>query len=180
MKNSILIVLVLSVVFLPALVRADALTYQEAWIFHYEFALSGQYHIVGGPAVLPAPGTWKIEILSQAGDVLSTTQFQPGGATQTIQVPYQDRGYNARIVDARGATQLLIGLAGSRTCDDNGVCNADQGENADNCPTDCGTGQVAQQAAIGHQSALPGGMLLVLADILILGVVVAVDRRRRS
>jgi len=178
----------------PVLVHADDLTYKEAWVFHYRFTLTdttgkmtGSYAIDGGDATLPVPGTSRIVIVAQKGDVLSTTPFEPVTGTQTVQVPYEDRVFWAQIIDASGTVQLNIGLAGSRTCDDNGVCDADQGENSDNCPTDCGLSAQAgapatttQTAAISTQGGISGGLLLVVADIAVIGLVLLVDRRRRA
>ena len=189
MKNFLPTLLALSLFLVPLSARADSLSYSEAWVFHYAVSFSyngltmtgGDYSIVGGDATLPNPGAWTIEVDAAGGDALSQTQFQPVRGSQTVEVPYQSRGTSARIVDSRGTTQLIVDLSGSRVCDDNGVCNADLGENADTCPTDCGTANANQQAAIADQSSgLPGGLLLVLADVLVIGLVLVVDRRRRA
>ncbi|HUO75607.1 MAG TPA: hypothetical protein VMU12_01665 [Candidatus Paceibacterota bacterium] len=182
-------ILVLSLFLMPLCAHADSLSYDEAWVFHYAISFSyngstttgSDYSIIGGDAMLPNPGAWTIEVDDAAGSALSRTQFEPSVGAQTVEVPYQNRGFSARIVDDRGTTQSIIDLSGSRVCNDDGVCNADLGENTDNCPTDCGAVNANRQAAIANQSSgLPGGLLLVLADILVIGLVLVVDRRRRA
>ena len=199
MKYLASILVGLSILGFVASVRADDfsnLPYEQQYLFEYVFKLSwhngvpvqdGLYDITTGDLTPPPPGTWRMDMISGKGEILASYPFVPSlSGTQSVTIPYDPRGYGVHIYNDRGADVLTIDISGSRVCNDNGVCDSDAGEDSLSCPTDCGLTAQAdapavpnQQAAIASQGGIPGGLLLVVADIVIIGLVLLVDKRRR-
>ncbi|MCC6404812.1 MAG: hypothetical protein IT405_00260 [Candidatus Yanofskybacteria bacterium] len=175
--------------------HADESTPQEfLYAFHIRWA-SGvpswaqTYELTTGAQATPTAGAWALRVLSSGGAVLEEYALAPvRQGTMDVVIPYASRGFRAEVRDAAGALRLEADLSGSRVCNDDAVCDAQYGEDGDNCPTDCAaTAGSAATAAIAPQipvSSLLGAWLMRLSmaatAILLLGAAVrALDSRRR-
>ncbi len=192
----------------PTLVRADEVVAEDAWAFLYEFSFHWQdgrvtqvapYHLTTGDTPAIAVGPWSLAVFSESGQRLKEYSFDPAilsvNGDFTVIVPIEYRGASARVLDPRGSVVLAIDLRESRICHDDGICNADAGEERANCPTDCGA--VAEDAlqdpsmraaTIGVQMSYSqrlGGVLMRLSAaaagvLLMVGMTQMLDKRRRS
>jgi hypothetical protein len=182
---------------------ADEVSYEDSWKFLYKFPLSwqdgrlaftGSYRIsTGDPSVL-APGDWSLEILDGSGSSLQRYYFDPAGMASagliSLSVPTEGRGVTAQIRDGAGSVLDTEDIAGSRQCNDDGVCEQLAGERNSNCPTDCGsvaavagtqTAAIAQQSSLGEKA---GAILLrvsfgMVGLMLLVGTARMLDSRRR-
>ncbi len=198
MKYIISLLIALAVL-LPAPMRADEALPSDAWAFLYEFPLSYKngvvlqaepYRMTTGDVPLLPQGAWSLEIVSESGEQLRWYPFDPvsiaGTGTFSIIIPVEYRGARAYVRDATGKVTVTIDIRETRLCNDNGVCNAEAGEESANCPTDCGrtsmeTASILEQVSTSQRV---GSILLRLSSavaglLLCIGVVQMLDRRRR-
>lgn len=87
---------------------------------------------------------YKGEIVNLNNQIAATFQFDPRrgdpnflkGAI-SIKAPYVPDGQKAVFYNAQGESLLTIFVSESSFCNDDGVCNADIGEDQTTCPLDC-------------------------------------------
>jgi hypothetical protein len=172
---------------------------EEFWADHhylYRFSVTqgNQGMVAGGYEIstgydIPGAGSWSIVILSPDGNRLVRQYFDPTPPTTSVMMKYQPNGTTAHIIDPQGATVSTIDLAGSRICDDDGVCEGQYGEITSNCPFDCGayipqeqTATIVESGGIGKRmGAILIGLALAATGILMIrGVSMLLDRRHHA
>jgi hypothetical protein len=84
------------------------------------------------------------QVISINGQTLATFQFYLGDIAKTgkgklsVYAPYYADAKTVNFLDPKGDILLAVNVApAGPVCNDNGICNADVGENYQNCPNDC-------------------------------------------
>jgi hypothetical protein len=123
---------------------------------------------------------YKGEIITFNNLVAGTFVFDPRRGNPSflkgkisVMAPYAPDGQKAVFYDAQGKQLLTIFVGESSFCNDDGVCNGNNGEDQQTCPSDCKTATpvpVASPDASGGQGGMPITFIYVL---IIAGVVLA-------
>ena len=136
--------------------------------------------VTGDPNV--ETGDWVITINNPREEKLADYNFNPASSSGMFIVPAWDNGTEAIFTDPQGVQMARVWLAGSRVCDDNGACEEDSGEDAQNCPADCsivGTASIAQSGIARVGSALLHIGLAFAGVFILVAVTRSLDSRRR-
>lgn len=87
---------------------------------------------------------YKGEIINLKGEIAETFQFDPRHGDPkfvkgkiSVKAPYVADGQKVNFYDGQGSQLLSIFVSESSFCNDDGVCNADVGEDTATCPNDC-------------------------------------------
>ncbi len=87
---------------------------------------------------------YKGEVINLKGEIAKTFQFDPHQGNSkflkgkiSVKAPYAPDGQKVNFYDGQGNQLLSIFVSESSFCNDDGVCNADVGEDAKTCPSDC-------------------------------------------
>lgn len=118
---------------------------------------------------------YKGEVINLKGEVAETFQFDPKqGNPQflkgklSVKAPYFADGQKVMFYNNQGDALLTIFVSESSFCNDDGVCNADVGEDTKTCPLDCKEATplptVITEVPGGGQS----GMLMTIIYVLII------------
>lgn len=96
------------------------------------------------PEIINTASPYHGEVVSVDQKTLATFQFDPqGGNTAftkgkiSIKSPYFSDADKVNFYDNKNKLLLSLSVVGSSFCNDNGVCEADTGEDSNNCPNDC-------------------------------------------
>lgn len=130
------------------------------------------------PETINTAFPYKGEIINLNNQVAATFQFDPRRGDPkflkgiiSVKAPYVPDGQKAVFSDAQGQQLLTIFVSESSFCNDDGVCNADIGEDQTTCPLDCKSTPIP----IASPDVLAGGqsnMLMTAIYVLIsIGVV---------
>src|SRR3990167_10316433 len=89
---------------------------------------------------------YKGEVINLKGEVAETFQFDPRQGNPkflkgkiSVKAPYFPDGQKVIFYNNQGDALLTIFVLDSSFCNDDGVCNADVGEDSKTCPNDCKT-----------------------------------------
>lgn len=96
------------------------------------------------PETLTTQFPYKGEVVNLLGEVAERFQFDPKQGnpkflkgTLSVKAPYLPDGQKVVFYDNQGVALLTIFVSDSSFCNDDGVCNADVGEDNKTCPSDC-------------------------------------------
>ena len=120
---------------------------------------------------------YKGEVISLRGEIVQTFQFDPRKGDPKflkgkifVKAPYFADGQKVNFYDGQGNQLLSIFVSDSSFCNDDGVCNADVGEDFKTCPLDCKVATPVPTVST-EPSAGGGGMLKNIIYLIIgLGV----------
>jgi hypothetical protein len=88
-------------------------------------------------------GTDKIIFLQGNGEQAFAWQFDPQNGSFSIDLPYFSTAKSLKIIDvATNKTIIQADLSNLSTCNSNGLCEFDKGENVYTCVADCASGNV--------------------------------------
>ena len=98
------------------------------------------------PETFNTPFPYKGEIVNLKGEVAKTFQFDPRQGNPkflkgkiSVKAPYVSDGEKAVFYNNQGDALLTVFVSDSSFCNDDGVCNTDNGEDMLSCPLDCKT-----------------------------------------
>ncbi len=129
------------------------------------------------------PFPYKGEVVNLKGEIARTFQFDPRHGDPkflkgkiSVKAPYAPDGQKVIFYNNQNQSLLTIFVSESSFCNDDGVCNADVGEDHTTCPSDC---KVATPPPAGGSTAttepsagLGGGLLKGIIYLIIgLGIV---------
>lgn len=133
------------------------------------------------PEIINTQFPYKGEVVNLRGEVVETFQFDPKHGDPSfvkgkisVKAPYLADGQKVNFFDAQGNQLLSVFVSDSSFCNDDGVCNADVGEDTATCPNDCKVATPIPTVTTTRPSAGLGigGMINFLIYIIIgLGVV---------
>ena len=153
--NKLLLILILFV--LPVFAFSDeAESNDSVYLFHLYYD-NGQlaadrdfeftYDVVPEsfvPETINTQFPYKGEIITFNDQVAGTFVFDPRRGNPSflkgklsVKAPYVPDGEKAVFYDAQGNQLLTIFVSESSFCNDDGVCNTDNGEDENTCPADC-------------------------------------------
>ncbi|MEK9158237.1 MAG: hypothetical protein AAB638_03610, partial [Patescibacteria group bacterium] len=153
-----------------------------------------KYDIIAAPYVDSVPATqypYRGEIINILGEVAKHFVFDPrqGDLKFTkgkvsVRAPYVADGEKAVFLDAENQPILTVFVSDSSFCDDNGICDADRGEDSLNCPKDCKQSLPAPPVVTPSNSASSGGIVSSIAYVVIgvalIGFVLWFLKRRKG
>ena len=181
-KFSLLIILLL-----PLLVLAQPADQEFLYLFHLYYD-NGQlvadrdfefnYDVVPEafvPETVNAQFPYKGEIINLNGQVAGTFVFDPRRGDPSflkgkisVKAPYVPDGDKAVFYNPQGNQLLTIFVSESSICNDDGVCNVDNGEDQNTCPADCEGITPVPVASPGAGWGGQGSMLMNLVYVLII------------
>ena len=131
-------------------VKADNTSPQSSeYAFHLYFNTQNQlvvdktakfsYDIISAPFIQPSVGQfpYRGEVINFMGAVSANFKFNIQSGAITVNAPYAADGQKAIFYDNQNQPVLTISVSGSSFCNDDGICNADRGEDSQTCPKDC-------------------------------------------
>ncbi len=188
-------------------IRAD--TVNNTNVFYYVFHLyydNGQlnadrdfqfkYDVIPGDFVASPINTqfpYKGEIINLVGEVTGRFEFDPKQGDVnlikgkiTVKAPYVADGQKVIFYDSQNQPVLTISVSDSSFCDDNGVCDADRGEDSLSCPKDCKQSLPVPSSSAtpvppaGESSGLWSGILYTLGGLVLAGLAWWFFKRRKN
>jgi len=129
------------------------------------------------------------EVVNMVGEVVKTFQFDPreGGALKgkiSVNAPYVADGQKVIFYDNQNQPILTISVSESSFCNDDGICNADRGEDSLSCPNDCkqslATPLPTPASPTGESNGLWSGILYTLGGLILAGLGWWLFKRRRN
>ncbi len=131
------------------------------------------------PETLNTQFPYKGELVNLKGEVAATFQFDPRHGkpdflkgTISVKAPYFPDGQKAVFYNNQGNALLTIFVSESSFCNDDGVCNADVGEDSKTCPNDCKTATPVPTITTTPSTGGWGGMIkIIIYAIIGLGLV---------
>lgn len=182
LKFTLFIILVL-----PLLVLAQPADQEFVYLFHLYYD-NGQlvadrdfefkYDVVPESFVPETVNTqfpYKGEIINLNGQVAGTFVFDPRRGDPSflkgklsVKAPYAPDGQKAVFYNNQGDALLTIFVSESSFCNDDGVCNTDNGEDENTCPADCKGVTPVPVASPDTGGGGQGGMLMNLVYVLII------------
>ncbi|MEX2090614.1 MAG: hypothetical protein WD989_00575 [Candidatus Paceibacterota bacterium] len=126
------------------------------------------------PETVNAQFPYKGEIITLNNLVVHTFVFDPRRGDPSflkgkisVKAPYAPDGQKAVFYDAQGVQVLTIFVSESSFCNDDGVCNVDNGEDQKTCPSDC-KGVTPLPPIPEEPAGGQGGMLMSIIYVLII------------
>ncbi len=135
------------------------------------------------PGTLNTQFPFKGEVINVRGEVSATFLFDPRQGNVdflkgkiSVKAPFASDGQKVNFYDGQGNQVLSVFVSDSSFCNDDGVCNAEVGEDSKTCPLDCkvetpppaGGPSVSVEPSVGGG----GGVLKYLIYlIIIVGIV---------
>lgn len=117
---------------------------------------------------------FKVEIITLNNRVAGTFVFDPRRGDPSflkgklsVKAPYVPDGKKAVFYDAQDSQLLTVFVSESSFCNDDGVCNVDNGEDKNTCPSDC-KGITPLPPISEGPGGGQGGMLMNLVYVLII------------
>ncbi|MFH1230126.1 MAG: hypothetical protein V1709_01375, partial [Planctomycetota bacterium] len=121
------------------------------------------------------------EIVNIVGEIAGRFEFDPkqGDVNFTkgkisVNAPYVADGQKAVFYDNQNQPVLTIPVSDSSFCNDDGICNADRGEDSLNCPKDCkqslATPLPTSTSSTGGSNGLWSGVLYTLGGLILAGL----------
>lgn len=105
---------------------------------------------------------YKGEIINLKNQTTATFQFDPRRGDPnfkkgkiSVKGPYFADGQKVNFYNSENRQLLSIFVSDSSFCDDNGICNADRGEDTKTCPNDCKA--TPAPIALPEESGITGG-----------------------
>lgn len=197
LKTIIVFCAVATISFGGVLVKADATnTVQSSeYLFHLYLNVSNQlvidrtfkfnYEIISSQFVQSATGQfpYRGEVINFTGEVTSNFKFDVQSGTLSIHAPYVADGQKVIFYDNQNQPILTIPVSDSSFCNDDGICNADRGEDSLSCPKDCKQALPAPPTTSptptsGGSNGLLSSILYILAGLVIAGLVWWYYKRR--
>ncbi|PIR42099.1 MAG: hypothetical protein COV30_00135 [Candidatus Yanofskybacteria bacterium CG10_big_fil_rev_8_21_14_0_10_37_15] len=149
-------VLIIGLLFLPVFVSADHGVDDFSYLFHLYYD-NGQlfadrdfefvYDVVPETFVPETVNTqfpFKGEIITFSNQVAGTFMFDPRRGDPgflkgqiSVKAPYAPNGEKVVFYDAQGKQLLIVFVLESSFCNENGVCDVDNGEDQNTCSADC-------------------------------------------
>lgn len=134
------------------------------------------------------------EIVSFSGQVAANFKFDPRDGNTgfntgkiTVKAPYSADAQKAIFYDPQNNAILTIPVDASSFCNDDGVCNADRGEDYQSCPRDCKASSLPAPAASttptpasGSSSGLAIGIIYAVIGVGLLGAMLWFLKKRNS
>src|SRR3989338_832655 len=155
-----------------------------------------KYDIIGAGYEPPSATTefpYRGEIINFAGEVARNFIFDPRSGDVhftkgkvSVKAPYVADGQKAVFYNFQNEALLTVSVSESSYCNDDGICNADRGEDSLSCPKDCKQSLVTPLPATtpissaGGSSGLMSGILYTLAGLILVGLVWWFFKRRRN
>lgn len=128
------------------------------------------------PEVLTTQFPFRGEIINFNNQSVSQFQFDPRQGNPgfnkgkiSIKAPYAPDGQKAVFYNNQGSQLLTIFIGESSFCNDDGVCNADRGENENTCPLDCRKATPVPTVPVETPGSGQGGIWKSLIYVLIGG-----------
>ena len=122
------------------------------------------------------------EIINFAGEVAQRFTFDPKQGDVNflkgkiaVKATYVADGQKAVFYNAENQSVLTVSVSESSFCNDDGICNADRGEDSLSCPKDCNQALSAPPATtpsppVGESGGLLSGILYTLAGLILAGL----------
>ncbi len=128
------------------------------------------YDIIPGAFVQSAVGQfpYRGEVINLEGQVTAQFKFNVQSGKISVQAPYVADAQKVVFYDNQNQPVLTIPVSASSFCNDNGICNADRGENYQTCPKDCSQSLPAPPVASTTPTPSTGGSSGLLSSILYL------------
>jgi hypothetical protein len=133
------------------------------------------------PETLNTGFPYKGEVVNLKGEVVQTFQFDPRQGnpkflkgTLSVKAPYVPDGQKVNFSDSQGNQLLSIFVSDSSFCNDDGVCNADVGEDIKTCPNDCKTATPVPTVSTGPSAGGETSGVLKGIIYIIIGLGVAI------
>ncbi len=133
------------------------------------------------------------EVVNILGNVSSRFDFDPklgnpnfSKGKISVNAPYFSDAQKIIFYDAQNQPILNISVLESSFCNDDGICNADRGEDFNNCSNDCKNSLVTPLPAETTETKSTGssgivfGILYLAGGIILAGLVWWLFRRRRQ
>ena len=174
------------ILLLPLLVLAQPADQEFVYLFHLYYD-NGQlvadrdvefkYDVVPElfvPETVNTQFPFRGEIITFNDQVAGTFVFDPRRDDPkflkgkiSVKAPYFSDGEKAVFYDAQGNQLLTIFVSDSSFCNDDGVCNVDNGEDENTCSADC-KGVTPLPPVTDDTGSGQGGMLMNLVYVLII------------
>jgi len=144
--------------------------------FQFKYDVSTQEYVE--PALVTG-FPYRGEIINFAGEAAANFKFDPRGGDSSfktgkisVRAPYVPDGQRAVFYDPQGNPVLTIPVSESSYCNDDGICNADRGEDGRSCPRDCRTSTTmpVPPAASAPTSTGTGGSYALGLVFMLIGV----------
>jgi len=81
--------------------------------------------------------TYNVQFISNSGPLSHTVQFSPKSGAFTVEVPYLSHAQKLRILSPQGDQILTFDTSKFAKCNQNRVCEYENGETQDTCISDC-------------------------------------------
>lgn len=127
------------------------------------------------PETVNTQFSFRGEIINFNNQVAATFQFDPRRGDPkflkgkiSVKAPYVPDGQKAVFYDAQGKSLLTIFVSESSFCNDDGVCNANNGEDTKTCPADCKATTPVPVASPDVRGGGQGGMPMTIIYVLII------------
>lgn len=184
--NTTILIIALSLAFSSSAEDGDRNILESSYIF-YLYYDNGQlvadrdfefsYDVIPETFVPETVNTqfpFRGEIINFNGQVAGTFVFDPRRGDPSflkgkllVKAPYAPDGEKAVFYDNQGNQLLTIFVSESSFCNDDGVCNTDNGEDQNTCPADC-KGVTPLPPITDNTGSGQGGILMNLIYVLIM------------
>lgn len=184
------IVLIAVVIFIGAglFAHADTPTQNEFYyVFHLFKNKAGQlvadrdfkfvYDVIPGAFSQPSVGQfpYRGEVFSFNGQAVGQFQFDAVTGKISVQAPYVADAQRVVFYDSQNQPVLTIPVSDSSYCNDNGICESDQGEDYQNCSNDCKSAVLPSAPATpsdtggSGSSGILSGIIYTVIGLVLLG-----------
>ncbi|OGM97666.1 MAG: hypothetical protein A2735_03625 [Candidatus Yanofskybacteria bacterium RIFCSPHIGHO2_01_FULL_41_21] len=201
-------ILLISLILVPLVVGAEGIADKQIpkaeYLFHLYYD-NGQlnadrdfqfkYDIISeefiqGPLTTQFP--YRGEIINVLGEIADHFIFDPKQGDVnfmkgkiSVKAPYVADGQKVIFYDSQNQPILTIPVSDSSFCDDDGVCNADRGEDSLSCPKDCKQSLPVPPTATptpstGGSNGLWSGILYTLGGLILAGLAWWFFKRRKN
>lgn len=186
MKKIFLIIIITAILAVPPSVHAIMPSEGSEYLFHLYFSSTNQlvadrdfkfsYDIISDVFVQPSVGQfpYRGEIINFAGDLAASFKFDVHASKLSAEAPYVADGQKVIFYDNQNQPVLTIPVSDSSFCNDDGICNADRGEDSLTCPKDCSRSLPVPVASAAPPAAVSGSNGVLSAILyLVIGLVLA-------
>jgi hypothetical protein len=106
-------------------------------------------------------GAFEYVFLDSTGNIVDSKQFTVQNGTATLEIPYFSTAVSFGIRKTESEKFLFTSdISSSSTCNNNGICEVEKGENFNTCTPDCANGHVKYSAQTQQQLEVNKGKII--------------------
>jgi hypothetical protein len=178
-----------------SVLTAESLATGSSYVFHLYLNNTGQlvidrdfqftYDVEKEQFVQTSVGQfpYRATVFNIVGETAASVRFDVQTGKLTVMAPYVPDAQKVVFYDNQNQPALTISVSDSSFCNDDGICNANRGEDSLSCPKDCKQSLSVNDSTVTtpkSSSGILSGIVYAIIGLILIGFLWWVFKRRAS